>query len=297
MISFNCPCGKTVQAPDERAADSMFCPVCGRAVLPPVAGPVGGEAPVVRDRITDATQPFNPLRLPTEVDRFTDKVPVTRFDAAAPDLRSAGGGCPHCGASEFTRVKPIKGAVVTIDRQCKACGTCYLTIPAPVSGAVQAAMFTSGLVVILGGILAVVLQLAAMPEEGLPRTTSFQWYGVIFSFVAGFGMIRTPNKLQQQREKRWQDYKAAAPPNSPPPVEISRQPDAVFISILFGAMSLAAPLVSALLTVVVFGPAAIVCGAVALLQGHVKGLIGFLLGAAGLIIWGLAFFFIIQHGI
>jgi len=203
-------------------------------------------------------------------------------------------GCPRCGSTAFTSVKPVKGTVLTVDRQCKACGTGYLTIPAPVPGTMRAAMYASGVVLILGGVLVVVLQLAATQEPGGLRPT-FP-YGVIFSFLVGFGAFRMPHQIQQQREKRLQDYKASAPPDAPPPVEISQPPEAVSISILFGTLSLVAPLVSALLTVVVFGPAALVSGGVAVMQGHAKGLIGILLGAAGLIVWGLVFFFFVQHG-
>jgi hypothetical protein len=68
----------------------------------------------------------------------------------------------------------------------------------------------------------------------------------------------------------------------------------VALSGWFGILSLTAPLVSLLLLVVVFGPAAVVCGVVALLQGHLKGLIGMALGVAGLIVWGLVFVCFLQ---
>src|SRR5262245_34150939 len=59
---------------------------------------------------------------------------------AATDQRPAGEGCPRCGSTAFTGVKPVKGTVLTADRQCKACGTRYLTIPASMSGAMQSAV-------------------------------------------------------------------------------------------------------------------------------------------------------------
>jgi hypothetical protein len=245
---------------------------------------------------------FSPSLIRTEVaGPVEEEAPIEKelrafLDATVTHQRPAAEGCPRCGSTAFTRVKPAKGTVLTADRQCQACGTHYLTIPAPMSEAERAAVYTSGVVLILGGVLAAVLQLAAMQGPGLPRPT-FQLYGVIFSFIVGAGMFRLPHELQEQREKRWQDYKASAPADAPPPVEVSRPPDAVSISILFGTLSLAAPLVSALLTVVVFGPAALVSGAVAMMRGHAKGLIGFLLGAAGLTVWGLVFVFIFQHGI
>jgi hypothetical protein len=206
----------------------------------------------------------------------------------------AGEGCPCCGSTAFTRVKPVKGTALTADRQCKACGTRYLTIRAPVSGAMQAAMYSSGVVLILGGVLAAVLQLAAIQGPGGPRLP-FQLYGIIFSFMLAFRLFRQPHQVQEQREMRWQDYKASAPPDAPPPVGLSSPPDAVSISILFGGLSLMAPLISSLLTVVVFGPAALISGAVAMTAGHTKGLLGFFLGVAGLTVWGLVLFFLVQH--
>ena len=56
----------------------------------------------------------------------------------------------------------------------------------------------------------------------------------------------------------------------------------VFLSTMFGFLSLIS-------VAVVFGPAAIVCGIVALSEGHLKGLIGMVLGVASLIVWGLVF--------
>src|SRR6516164_4326514 len=117
---------------------------------------------------------------------------------------SAGRGCPRCGSTEFTKVKPVQGTVLTADRKCTVCGTLYLTIPAPISGAVQAAMYTSGVLLGLGGVLVVVLQLAATTEPTVPRPT-FHLYGIIFSFMAALFMFRMPQKVQQQREKRLQD--------------------------------------------------------------------------------------------
>jgi hypothetical protein len=312
MISFTCPCGNALLADNEQATQKMPCPACGRVLDVPVAehflatsggvpgAPLDGvrtTAAVNRAATTtarDAPLP-SPRRRPIEDDRLTNKLPATGFDAAAIGHRLAGNGCPCCGSTAFTQMKPVKGALVTADRQCKTCGAGYLTIPAPVSGTLQAAMYTCGAVLILGGLLAAGLQLAATQGPG-PLRPTFHLYGVIFSLMVGFNMFRLPHQIQEHREKRWQDYKASAPPDAPPPVELSRAPDAVSLSILFGTLSLAAPLFSSLLTVVVFGPAALVSGAVAVAQGHAKGVVGLLLGAAGLTVWGLVFVFMILHG-
>jgi DNA-directed RNA polymerase subunit RPC12/RpoP len=306
MISFTCRCGKALLAHNEQAAEEMPCPECGRVLVVPAVenipttarcaqgAPLDGVRTAPEANLPPAagaaqnTRGSSPWRPPAEVDQFTDKAPALGFDAAATNRRPAGQGCPRCGATAFTRLKPVKGTALTADRKCQACGTRYLTIPASMSGAMQAAVYTSGVVLILAGVLAAVLWLAGMEGPGVPRPT-FQLYGVLFSFMMAFNMFSWPQQDQQQREKRWQDYKASAPADAPPPVEMSRSPDAVSISILFGALALTAPLISTLLTVLVFGPAAIVCGVIALAQGHLKGLIGMVLGVVGLIVWLLVF--------
>jgi hypothetical protein len=45
--------------------------------------------------------------------------------------------------------------------------------------------------------------------------------------------------------------------------------------------------------VVVFGPAAVVCGFAALSQGQLKGVIGIVLGVVSLIAWGLVFVYFV----
>jgi hypothetical protein len=63
---------------------------------------------------------------------------------------------------------------------------------------------------------------------------------------------------------------------------------------MFGTLALTSPLVSALLLVILFGPAALVCGVVALFQGHLKGLVGMVLAILGLIVWGAVFLYFFQ---
>jgi hypothetical protein len=162
------------------------------------------------------------------------------------------------------------------------------------SGAVKAAMYVSGVVLIVGGVLTLVVGLAAMQGPSPPRYLSSALYGVVFSAIMGFKLLSMPQQTQQLREKRLHQYQESAPPGAPPPVEIPAPPDLVSLSILSGAQALAAPLISSLLTVVVFGPTAVLCGMVALAQGHPKGLIGVGLGAAGLAVWGLVFYFLFR---
>ncbi len=110
----------------------------------------------------------------------------------------------------------------------------------------------------------------------------------------GVNLLHMPQQMQQRREKRLKEYQASTPPGAPPPVEIPRPPDAVFLSTLFGTLALVSPLISSLLMVVLFGPAAVVCGIVALAQGHLKGLFGMVLGVVGLIAWGSLFLYFFQ---
>jgi len=212
----------------------------------------------------------------------------------APDAahRLVAGACPRCGSTAFKQLKAKRGTTLTNDRECKDCGTHYMTIPAPVSSAVRTAMQFSGVMVILGGILAALLQLALTSGSAGVGGGSFRLYGVIFSVMAGMSLLRMPQQTQELREKRLKEYLASASPDSPPPVELPRSPDVVFLSGLFGTLALVVPLVSSLFLALAFGPLAIVFGAVALAQGHRKGLIGTILGVVGLVGWGLLFVFV-----
>jgi hypothetical protein len=210
------------------------------------------------------------------------------------DHRPVAGTCPQCGSASFRQMKVKRGTALTNDRECKECGTPYTTIPAPMSNTVQTAMYVSGGVFLLAGALMGLVSLAGMQGPMRGGSPSVSLYGVVFSLLMGVNLLRTPQRIQQQREKRLKEYQASAPPGAPPPVEKPRPPDAVFLSTLFGTLSMLAPLISSLLMVAVFGPAAVVCGMVALSQGHLKGLIGIGLGVVSLIVWGLVFVYFFQ---
>jgi hypothetical protein len=212
------------------------------------------------------------------------------------------GTCPRCGSTAFTKLRAKRKTADTNDRECKDCGTRYTTIPAPLSSTVQTAMYASGVALIGAGVQLAVLWLAAMQGPGrmsgatyplygvffsVMACATYPLYGVFFSVMAGIRVLRMPQQAQQFREKRLKEYHASAPPGAPPAVEMPRVPDMVFLSGLFGTLALAAPLFSSLLMVVLFGPAGVVCGVVALSQGHLKGLIGLVLAVVGLIVWGL----------
>jgi hypothetical protein len=158
---------------------------------------------------------------------------------------------------------------------------------------VQVALYVSGALLILGGILPLVLaRLMDMPAPGGSAFSSSPLLSIFFSLLVGCRMLNAPRQLQQLREKRWKEYQTSAPPDTPPPVEIPQLPDMAVLSVIFGSLALTSPLVASLLLVVLFGPPAVVCGVVALCQGHLKGLLGMGLGAAGLIVWGALFVYL-----
>ena len=243
----------------------------------------------------------------TSASDFAERGPTTPSDTATTDQRPMparapymeerpAGTCPRCGSASFTRLKMKQGTGLTNDRECKECGTPYPTIAAPMSSTVQTAMYVSGVVFLLGGVLMGLVWLAAMQGAMRGGSPSVSPLGVFFSLLMGANLLRMPQQMQQRREKRLKEYQvlASVSPGATPPVEIPRPPDAVFLSTLFGTLSLLSPLISSLLMVVLFGPAAVVCGIVALAQGHLKGLIGLLLGVVSTIVWGLVFVYFFQ---
>ena len=195
--------------------------------------------------------------------------------------------CPCCGTASFTQVKGERGTTPTTDRQCKGCGTRYMTIPALMSSTAQTAMYVSGVVCLLAGVLSGLVWLAGMQGRLQGGSLSAPLYGIILQVMIGFSLLRGPERMQQLREKRLEDYQTSTPPGTPPPVEIPRPPDVVFMSTMFGYLSLVS-------VAPVFGLAALCCGIVALTQGHLKGLIGMALGVVGLVIWGLVFVYFFQ---
>jgi hypothetical protein len=176
-----------------------------------------------------------------------------------------------------------------MDRECKECGARYMTVPASMSITMQVGMYAIGVLFILSGALAAVVRLSAMQGPGGWRVVEPALRAIVISVVVGSGALSLPHQMRKQREESLKEYQASAPPGAPPPVEMPPPADMVFLCIMLGGMALTAPLFSSLLTVVVFGPAAIVCGVIALAQGHLKGLIGMALGVVGLIVWGWVF--------
>ena len=128
--------------------------------------------------------------------------------------------CPRCGSAAFTRVKAKRMSGLMDDRDCKECGHRYAAIPAPMSNTAKTAMYASGVVLILGGVLALVVGFAAMQEPSPGRFSSMPLFGVFISVMSGFNCCAMPQRMQQLREKRLKEYQASAPSGAPPPVEI-----------------------------------------------------------------------------
>jgi hypothetical protein len=186
-------------------------------------------------------------------------------------------------------VKADPATAFPYERECKKCGTRYTTIPAAPSSMVRTAAYVSGAVLILGGVLASLLSMATIPVMGGRGFTSCSMLTLFLSLMLGFKILSTPGRVQELREKLFKEYQASAPLGAPPLVELSPPPEMESLSLLFGILSLVSPLFSSLLMTVLFGPAAVVCGVLALAQGHLKGLIGLVLGVVSLIVWGLVF--------
>jgi hypothetical protein len=276
-------CHETTPFADHLAETTARCERCGQGRVH-VAAATGITASIP-DRAED--------RINTPPDTaVTDRRPSAPGEP--PEVHHpAPGTCPRCGSAAFKQVKAKQGIPLKNDRECKGCGKLYTTVPAPLSSTVQAALYVSGALLILGVILPLVLaRLIDMPAPGGRGLSSLPLWSIFISLIVGYRMLSAPWQTQQLREKRLREYRTSAPLDTPPPVEIPLPPDMVFLSVIFGWLALASPLVASLLLVVLFGPPAVVCGVVALCQGHLKGLIGMGLGAAGLTVWGALFFYL-----
>jgi hypothetical protein len=116
---------------------------------------------------------------------------------------------------------------------------------------------------------------------------------LILFVIEGCTLLRTPRRTRLRREARLKEYLTADPPDGQPLVEIPRSSDMAYLSLWFGAVSLTSILISDSFLVfaatTVFAPAAMATGAIAVSQGHRKGLIGLGLGVTGLVVYcGLA---------
>ena len=148
-------------------------------------------------------------------------------------------------------------------------------IPAPLSRSVEIVMYVSGVLCLLNAATTFLESLSATggSRHGLSLGTTF-----IVSFQAGLGgcMLTMPGRLRQGREELLAKRRASSEQDDPGQIEVRPPPsDLVVISILWGALSIIS-------WPVLFAPAGIVCGILAAAKGHLKGLIGVILGLVGL---------------
>jgi hypothetical protein len=155
-----------------------------------------------------------------------------------------------------------------------------ITIPAPISSNVALAMRISGIVCLGAAAIGAFAVLGGLSVGGF-------WGAAYLPGLIGVSLLSMPGTLNKQRAKLL-DKRAAAFEKGDPTyfIEKPSDPDPVRMSLLFGFL--------ALVTVpILFGPAAVVTGAIALNQGHWKALIGVVLGVVGLAVWGVLFYFLI----
>src|SRR5262249_47457746 len=91
-------------------------------------------------------------------------------------------------------------------------------------------------------------------------------------------LFRLPGVVDAARARLIAEREAAGPEERENYEEAQPDPDLVAISILTGGLSI-------FFVPVLFAPAAIVTGVMAASSGHLKGLIGVLLGVLGLGVW------------
>jgi hypothetical protein len=116
---------------------------------------------------------------------------------------------------------------------------------------------------------------------GILHREPFPPFAALFNLIAGVNLLLLPGRTELRRARALAARQAAAAASGPiTTAEAPAQPDSVRLGNLFGVLAVIsfAP---------VFGPAAVVSGAVALAGGQSKGLIGLGLGLAGMIGWGV----------
>lgn len=148
-------------------------------------------------------------------------------------------------------------------------------IPAPLSRSVEVVMYVSGILCLLSAatIFLGSLSAAGGSLHGLSLGTTF-----IMSFQVGLGgcLLTMPGRLHQGREELLAKQRASSEMDDPARIEVRPPPpDLVLISILCGGLSIIS-------WPILFAPAGIVCGILAVAKGHFKGLIGVVLGLVGL---------------
>jgi transcription elongation factor Elf1 len=193
MLTGTCDaCRETMSFDDGQAGITVRCKQCGQGwVHVALAQGIAESASAIKEGRTTS--------LPDTA--MTADLPMT-VDVADVTFRLVAGTCPRCGSPSFTKLKAKRGTTLTYDRECSMCGTRCMTIPAQESSIVQIAFQLSGVAVILGGVLAALIQLALTAGPARLGGGSFRLYGVLFSVMAGSRMFLLPQQMRELREKR-----------------------------------------------------------------------------------------------
>jgi hypothetical protein len=154
------------------------------------------------------------------------------------------------------------------------------TIPAPESPTMMQARMICGIVCVLGGVLCLLALLVVSASAG--RMDLRLLAAMAIHFTNGV-MLFSTSPVAQLREKRLAERAAAPAEKKEEYVEVPpRISDIAQISLLTGILSwVSVP--------VVFGPAAIVSGVLAVSRGHLSGLVGMILGLVGVVGWAVVF--------
>jgi hypothetical protein len=137
-----------------------------------------------------------------------------------------------------------------------------------------------GIVCILGGVLCLFALLALSASAG--RMDRSLLGATAIQLTTGFMLLST-SPVERIREKRLAERAAAPAEKKGEYVEVPpRIADIAQISQLTGLLSFVA-------VPVVFGPAAVITGVMAVSRGHRSGLIGMILGLVGMVGWAVVF--------
>jgi hypothetical protein len=154
------------------------------------------------------------------------------------------------------------------------------TIPAPETPTMMQARKVCGIVCVLGGVLCLFAFLAVSASAGHMDLRLLA--ATAIHFTNGI-MLFSTSPVAQLREKRLAERAAAPAEKKEEYIEVPpRIADIAQISLLTGILSFVA-------VPVVFGPAAVVSGVMAVSEGHRSGLIGLILGLVGVVGWAVVF--------
>jgi hypothetical protein len=155
-----------------------------------------------------------------------------------------------------------------------------ITIPAPVSDNLALAMRVSGLVCLGTAAVSAFAVLSGLAVGGF-------WGVVYLPGMIGVGLLSMPGTLNNKRAKLLDQRADAAEKGELTCfIEKASDPDPVRMSLLFG-------LLAVVTFPILFGPAAVVTGIIALNQGHGRALFGVVMGVVGLAVWSVLVYYLV----